>query len=89
MTKCQKQKLITKSSIEGEIFRVSNYLPNMIWARMFILAQEFLLRENIIYQDKQSSIKIEKNGRMSSSQKTKHMSNKCVSGLTTESKLKA
>ena len=56
---------------------------------MFILAQEFLLRENIIYQDKQSSIKIEKNGRMSSSQKTKHMSNKCVSGLTTESKLKA
>ena len=41
LTKCQKQKLNTKSSTEGEIVGVSDFLPNMIWARMFLEAQGF------------------------------------------------
>ena len=36
LTKCQKQKLNVKSSTEGEIVGVSDFLPNMIWARMFL-----------------------------------------------------
>ena len=39
LTKCQKQKLNTKSSIEGEIVGVSDYLPNIFWARIFLLDQ--------------------------------------------------
>lgn len=31
LTKCQKQKLNTKSSTEGEIVGVSDFMPNMIW----------------------------------------------------------
>ena len=76
LTKCQKQKLNTKSSTEAEIVGVSDYLPNMIWARMFLGEQGFILKENILYQDNQSAIKIEKNGKRSSGQKTKHMDNR-------------
>ena len=76
LTKCQKQKLNTKSSTEGEIVGVSDYLPNMILARMFLGEQGFVLKENILYQDNQSAIKIEKNGKRSSGQKTKHMDNR-------------
>jgi hypothetical protein len=76
LTKCQKQKLNTKSSTEGEIVGVSDFLPNVIWARMFLEAQGFRIKKNILYQDNQSSIKIEKNGKRSSGQKTKHMDNR-------------
>jgi hypothetical protein len=76
LTKCQKQKLNTKSSTEGEIVGVSDFLPNVIWARMFLEAQGFEIKKNILYQDNQSSIKIEKNGKKSSGQKTKHMDNR-------------
>ena len=73
LTKCQKQKLNTKSSTEGEIVGVSDFMPNMIWARMFLEGQGILLKENILYQDNQSAIKIVENGKKSSGQKTKHM----------------
>ena len=76
LTKCQKQKLNTKSSTEGEIVGVSDFMPNMIWARMFLEAQGFILNENTLYQDNQSAIKIEENGKRSSGQKTKHMDNR-------------
>ena len=39
---------------------------------MFLEAQGFLIEENILYQDNQSAIKIEENGKRSSGQKTKH-----------------
>ena len=71
LTKCQKQKLNTKSSTEAEIVGVSDYLPNMIWARMFLGEQGFILKENILYQDNQSAIKIEENGKRSSGPKNK------------------
>jgi hypothetical protein len=73
LSKSQKQKLNTKSSTEGEIVGVSDFLPNMIWARMFLEAQGITLEENILYQDNESAIRIEKNGKTSSGQKTKHM----------------
>jgi len=40
---------------------------------MFIEAQGYPLKENILFQDNQSAIKIIKNGRRSSGQKTRHM----------------
>jgi hypothetical protein len=76
LTKCQKQKLNTKSTTEGEIVGVSDFFPNMILARMFLEEQGFTLKENILYQDNQIAIKIEKNGKRSSGQKTKHMNNR-------------
>jgi hypothetical protein len=40
---------------------------------MFLEAQGVTLTENVLYQDNQSAIKIEQNGKISSGQKTKHM----------------
>ena len=75
-TMCQKQKLNVKSSTEGEIVGVSDYLPNIIWVRMFMEEQGFIIEENILYQDNQSAMKIELNGQRSSGKKTKHMNNR-------------
>ena len=72
-TKCQKQKLNVKSSTEGEIVEVSDYLSSMIWSRMFVEAQGYPMVDNVLYQDNQSAMKIIKHGRRSSGQKTSHM----------------
>ena len=68
-----KHKLNTKSSTEAEVVRVSDYLPFNIWVRMFMEEQGYQLRQNIIYQDNESAIKLEKNGRMSCGQKSRHI----------------
>ena len=73
LSMCKKQKLNTKSSTEGEIVGVSDYLPNVIWGRMFLEAQGYKIKENILYQDNQAAMKILKNGKASSGPKTKHM----------------
>ena len=47
MCKSTKQKLNTKSSTEAEVVGSSDYLPNTIWARMFLAEQGYELTENI------------------------------------------
>jgi hypothetical protein len=39
MCKSMKQKLNTKSSTEAEVVGSSDYLPNIIWARMILAKQ--------------------------------------------------
>jgi len=73
MCKSTKQKLNTKSSTEAEVVDSSDYLPNTIWARMFLAEQGYKLTENIFYQDNQSAIRLEKNGRASCGQKSRHI----------------
>ena len=70
LSKCQKQKLNTKSSTETKIVGVSGYLQNVIWATMFLEAQGFTIEENILFQDNQSAIKIEENGKYLVDKKT-------------------
>ena len=75
-TMCKKQSLNVKSSTEGEVVGVSDFLPNMIWTRMFLEEQGFFLEKNTLYQDNQSAMKIELNGRKSSGKKSKHIDNR-------------
>ena len=75
-TKCQKEKLNTMSSTEGEIVGVSDFMPNMIWVSMFLQAQGFTLDENILFQDNESAMKIVLNEKRSCSAKTKHMNHR-------------
>jgi len=63
----------TKSSTEAEVVGSSDYLPNTIWARMFLAEQGYELTKNIFYQDNQSAIRLEKNGRASCGQKSRHI----------------
>jgi hypothetical protein len=73
MCKSTKQKLNTKSSTEAEVVGSTDYLPNTTWARMFLAKQGYELTENVFYQDNQSAIRLEKNGRASCGQKTRHI----------------
>jgi hypothetical protein len=65
MSKSSKQKLNTKSSTEAELVGASDYLPYPIWAKKFLEAQGYFLKENVFFQDNQSTIRFEKNGRKS------------------------
>jgi hypothetical protein len=71
--KSTKQKLTTKSSTEAELVGASDYLPNTIWAKNFLGAQGYDITENIFYQDNQSAIRLETNGRASAGQKSRHI----------------
>jgi hypothetical protein len=73
MCKSTKQKLNTKSSTEAEVVGASDYLPNTIWATMFLEAQGHDIQENIFAQDNQSAMRLEKNGRASCGQKSRHI----------------
>jgi hypothetical protein len=69
-----KTKLNAKSSTKAEVVGSSNsYLPNVIWAKMFLAEQGYELTDNDFYQDNQSAIRLEKNGRASCRQKSRHI----------------
>ena len=69
LTKCSKQKLNTKSLTEAKVVQVSDFLPNVIWMRVFLGSQGYQVHSNILYQDNQSAVKIEINGKSSCGQK--------------------
>jgi len=73
MAKSSKQKLNTKSSTEAELVGASDYLPNTIWAMNFMEAQGYPIKFSHFEQDNESAIRLEKNGRMSAGQKSRHI----------------
>ena len=71
--KSTKQKLNTKSSTEGELVGASDYLPNVIWTKMFLEEQGYEIKDNVFYQDNKSTILLEQNRRNSCGPKSKHI----------------
>ena len=61
-----KQKLNTSSSTTSELVAVDQTLLMVIWVPLFLKAQGHSIHENIVYQDNQSAILLENNGRKSS-----------------------
>ena len=57
-----KQKLNTRSTTESEVVGVSEYLPYDIWQVNFFGAQGYHIKNNYIYQDNESAIRMERNG---------------------------
>jgi hypothetical protein len=68
-----KQKLNTRSYTETEIVGVDNFIPAICWTRYFMKAQGYGVKDNVLFQDNKSSIMLEKNGKASSSKRTKHI----------------
>ena len=68
-----KQKLNTRSSTETEVVAVDDCMPQVLWTRYFTEAQGYKVKDNIIYQDNMSAMLLEKNGRASSSKRTRHI----------------
>ena len=68
-----KQKLNTKSSTEAELVGASEYIGWTLFAKRFLEKQGYNLKRNIFYQDNESAMKLERNGKASSSNKTRHI----------------
>ena len=68
-----KQKLNTRSSTESELVGVDDLMPSILWTRLFLEAQGYGVNDNIVFQDNRSAILLEKNGKASSSKRTKHI----------------
>ena len=68
-----KQKLNTRSLTEAELVSVDDVMARVIWTKLFIEHQGFTVTENVIYQDNQSAMLLEKNGKHSSGKNTRHI----------------
>ena len=68
-----RQRINTKSSTEAELVGFNEVLPQVIWTRNFLAAQGFDNNKATVYQDNQSDILLGKNGRASSSKRTRHI----------------
>ena len=71
--KSTKQKINTTSSTESELVAVDDVLSQVLWTNYFMRAQGWFSDQTIVYQDNNSAILLENNGKLSSSKRTKHI----------------
>jgi hypothetical protein len=67
----RKQKLNTKSSTEAELVGVDDATTLILWTKLFLEAQGYNISRNVIHQDNKSAILLERNGKRSSSKRTR------------------
>ena len=72
-----KHKMNTNSSTEANIFILYGVLTQVIWTRYFLKEQRYNIHNNIIYQDNQSSITLDKNGGQLISKSTRYINIRC------------
>lgn len=68
-----KQKLNATSSTEAELVGVNYFMPQVLWTRYFLDFQGYRVKDNVVYQDNQSAILLEQNGKGSSSKRATHI----------------
>jgi hypothetical protein len=52
---------------------VDDVMPMVLWTRQFLEGQGYMIKDNIVYQDNQSAMLLEKNGQRSSTKRTRHL----------------
>ena len=67
----RKQKLNMRSSTEAELVSADDMSNMILWTKLFMEAQGYPLKENILHQDNKSAILLEENGKRSSSKRTR------------------
>ena len=68
-----KQKINMRSSTEAELVGINDAMALVLWCQLFIMGQGFDVRDNIVYQDNQSTMLLSNNGSHSSGKKTRHI----------------
>jgi hypothetical protein len=64
--------LNSRSSTEVEFIAVDNVIGKILWTKLFLEYQGINVKMNIIYQDNESSMKMEMNGKTGSGKRTSH-----------------
>ena len=67
-----KQKINTRSSTEAELVGADDVVIRMQWAQLFISAQGYNC-DTVIHQDNEAAMRLELNGKRSSSKRTRHL----------------
>jgi hypothetical protein len=67
----RKQKLNTRSSTEAELVGVDDASVMILWTKLFMEAQGYEIKKNVLYQDNKSTILLETNGKRSSGKRTR------------------
>ena len=67
-----KQKVNTRSTTESELVSMDDIVSRVVWTRLFLEAQGVNIKENVVKRDNQSTMKLERNGKMSSGKRTRH-----------------
>ena len=65
------QKLNTRNSTEAELVGADDAATLILWTKLFMEAQGYPIDKNILYQDNKSTILLERNGKRSSSKRTR------------------
>lgn len=73
LSKYMKQRLNTKSLTYSEFVGIIEYITTIIYAKLFLESQGYEIQKCNVYQDNESAIKLEINGRSYSSQRTRHL----------------
>ena len=66
-------KINVLSSTEAELVGAHMYMPMVIWTLYFVMAQGYSIEQNIVFQDNQSTMRLQTNGMLSSTRRTKHL----------------
>jgi hypothetical protein len=70
-TICNKQKLNTRNTCESELVGVDDGATKILWTKLFMEAQGYKIKKNILYQDNMSTIKLIENGRRSAGKRSR------------------
>ena len=71
MSGSRKQKLNMRSSCKAELIGTDNFATKILWTKLFLEEQGYKIKENILYQDNQSTLKLLVNGKRSSGKRTR------------------
>ena len=71
ITMSRKQKLNTRSSTESELVGADDAVNMILWTKLFLESQGYKIYKNVLHQDNKSAILLEKNGKRSSSKRTR------------------
>lgn len=69
-----KQKINSRSTCEAELIGTDDALAQILWTRLFLEDLGYPVEKNILYQDNQSAILLEVNGRKSVGKRSRHLS---------------
>ena len=67
----RKHKLNVRSSTEAELVGIDDAATMILWTKLFLEAQGYDVKKNILYQDNKSAILLETNGKRSSGKQTR------------------
>ena len=69
----RKQGMNTRSSTEVEVVAADEIVSPMMWTQLFLKTQGYPVKENILYQDNQSTMLLETNRHKSAGKHSCHL----------------